>query len=92
MKTRLKLTNKQRRALTRIVLAAALLAAAWSATAFIEMPWWAALALFAAPYLVCGFDVLFKAGSCPDILQQFEDIAVIKFLVIQKGNQVFDDD
>ena len=62
MKSKTKLTKKQRKNLIRIVVAAALLAAVWALTELVELPGYVCLALFAVPYLVCGYDVLLKAG------------------------------
>ena len=62
MKSKTKLTKKQRKNLIRIVVAAALLSAVWALTELVELPGYVCLALFAVPYLVCGYDVLLKAG------------------------------
>ena len=62
MATKNKLTKKQRRNLRRIIIAAALLAAAWTVTKIWDFPWFVCLPIFAVPYLVCGYDVLSKAG------------------------------
>lgn len=62
MKTKTKLTKKQRKNLIRIIVAAGLLCAVWVLTSLVDMPWYLRLALFSAPYLVCGYDVLLKAG------------------------------
>jgi Cd2+/Zn2+-exporting ATPase len=59
MKT--KLTKKQKKNLRRIIIAAALLASVWILTELVELPWFVCLALFLAPYLICGYDVLLKA-------------------------------
>ena len=62
MKSKTKLTKKERKNLIRIIVAAALLAAVWALTELVELPGYVCLALFAVPYLVCGYDVLLKAG------------------------------
>ena len=62
MRSKTKLTKKQRKNLIRIIVAGAMLGAVWALTEFIELPRWACLALFAVPYLVCGYDVLLKAA------------------------------
>lgn len=59
----MKLTKKQKRNLRRIIIAAGLLAMIWAVTALFELPWFVRIALFAAPYLVCGYDVLLKAAK-----------------------------
>ena len=61
MKTGIKLTKKQRKNLRRIIVAALLLAAVRAAEAIFDLPWFVSLALYLAPYLVCGYDVLLKA-------------------------------
>ena len=55
------MTRKQKKMLVRIIIAAVLLAAAYITVHFIDLPWWARLLLFLAPYAVAGWDVLWKA-------------------------------
>ena len=62
MRSKTKLTKKQRKNLIRIIVAGAMLGAVWALTEFVELPRWTCLALFAVPYLVCGYDVLLKAA------------------------------
>ena len=59
MKT--KLTRKQKKLLTRIIVAAALFAVMMVADKLIEIPWFISLPMFAVPYLICGYDVLLAA-------------------------------
>ncbi len=55
------MTRKQKITLIRIIVSAALLAAAIVVRRFVSMPWWAELLMFLAPYLTVGYDVLKKA-------------------------------
>ena len=57
-----KLTKKQKKMLTRIIVASALLAVIAVVNHFIELPWWASLLLFLIPYVIAGYDVL-KAAA-----------------------------
>ena len=53
-----KLTKKQKKMTIRIIIAIALLAVIAVTLRFIELPWWAELALYAIPYVIAGYDVL----------------------------------
>jgi len=55
------LTRKQRKMLYRILAAAALLIAVKLLPFLFPVPWWMAVVLFLVPYLVIGWDVLWKA-------------------------------
>ena len=55
------MTKKQKKTLRRILLAAVLSLCVFLATVFLELPWFLQLALWLAPYLVIGHDVLKKA-------------------------------
>lgn len=57
----MKLTRKQRKNLTRILVTVPLLLISWHITELAALPLPAAIALFAVPYLVCGYDVLWTA-------------------------------
>ena len=56
------LTRKQRKMLYRILAAAALLAAVKLLPHLFPVPVWMAVPLFLAPYLIIGWDVLWKAA------------------------------
>ncbi|MBO4384300.1 MAG: heavy metal translocating P-type ATPase [Clostridia bacterium] len=56
------MTRRQKKTLIRVIVSAALFAAAFAVTHFLPLPWWAELMLFLAPYLVVGYDVIFKAA------------------------------
>lgn len=53
-----KLTRKQKKMLTRIIIAFALLVVIAVVLHFIELPWWAELLIYAVPYVIAGIDVL----------------------------------
>ena len=53
-----KLTKKQKKMLTRIIIAVVLLAVIAVTLHFVEVPWWAELILYAVPYAIAGYDVL----------------------------------
>ena len=53
-----KLTKKQKKMLIRIIIAFALLLVIVVTLHFIELPWWAELAIYIVPYVVAGYDVL----------------------------------
>ena len=55
------MTKKQKKTLRRILLAAVLSLCVSLVTVFLELPWFLQLALWLAPYLVIGHDVLKKA-------------------------------
>ena len=55
------MTKKQKKTLRRILLAAVLSLCVFLVTVFLELPWFLQLALWLAPYLVIGHDVLKKA-------------------------------
>lgn len=57
------MTNKQKKHLTRIIIAAALFAAALVVTRIWDLPWYLELAIFLIPYLAVGFDVLREAAE-----------------------------
>ena len=57
------MTKKQKKTLVRCVVAAALLAAAYLIAHFVQMPWWAKLLMFLAPYGVIGYDVILSAAK-----------------------------
>ena len=56
-----KLTRKQKKLLTRIIVAAVLFSGMMVADHLIEIPWFISLPMFAVPYLICGYDVLLAA-------------------------------
>lgn len=56
-----KLTRKQKKLLTRIIVAAVLFAGMMVADHLVEIPWFISLPMFAVPYLICGYDVLLAA-------------------------------
>ena len=58
-----KLTKKQKKMLTRIIIAVVLLAVIAVTLHFVEVPWWAELILYAVPYAIAGYDVLKTAQS-----------------------------
>ena len=55
------MTKKQNKTLRRILLAVVLSLCVFLVTVFLELPWFLQLALWLAPYLVIGHDVLKKA-------------------------------
>ena len=55
------MTKKQKKTLRRILLAVVLSLCVFLVTVFLELPWFLQLALWLAPYLVIGHDVLKKA-------------------------------
>ena len=55
------MTKKQKKMLRRILLAVVLSLCVFLVTVFLELPWFLQLALWLAPYLVIGHDVLKKA-------------------------------
>ena len=55
------MTKKQKKTLRRILLAAVLSLCVFLVTVFLELPWFLQLALWLVPYLVIGWDVLYKA-------------------------------
>ena len=55
------MTKKQKKTLYRIIAAAVLLVAAAVVCELAALPWWAQLVLHLAPYLVIGYDVLWRA-------------------------------
>ncbi len=56
------MTRKQKKNLIRIAVSAVLAVAAYCVTEFVSgIPWWGKLIIFAAPYLVVGYDVLMGA-------------------------------
>ena len=55
------MTKKQKKTLRRSLLAAVLSLCVFLVTVFLELPWFLQLALWLAPYLVIGHDVLKKA-------------------------------
>ena len=57
------MTRQQRKILLKIVIGAALFAAALIITHRISLPWWAELLIFLIVYLVPGHSVLIKAGK-----------------------------
>lgn len=57
------MTKKQKKTLVRCVVSAALLAAAYLIAHFVQMPWWAKLLMFLAPYGVIGYDVILSAAK-----------------------------
>ena len=56
------MTRKQKKSLIRIIVSAALFAAALAVSHFVELPRWAELALFLPSYLIVGYDVILKAA------------------------------
>lgn len=56
-----KLTKKQKGTLIRIIASAVLLAAAYTVSELVSMPWWAELTVFLVPYGVIGWDILWRA-------------------------------
>ena len=63
--------NKQR--LIRIIVSAVLLAAAFVADRFLNLPVWGSLLLYIVPYLVAGIDVLIEAGENIIHLELFDE-------------------
>ena len=57
-----KLTRKQKKMLYRIIAAGVLLAIAAVVTHLTDLPWWADLLIYVAPYVVSGYDVLKTAA------------------------------
>ena len=55
------MTKKQKKTLRRILLAAALTLCAALLLSAVSLPWYGQLAVWLAPYLVIGYDVLYKA-------------------------------
>ena len=55
------MTKKQKKTLRRILLAAALVLCAILALQLLPLPWYGQLAVWLVPYLVIGYDVLYKA-------------------------------
>lgn len=55
------MTKKQKKTLRRILLAAALVLCAVLALQLLPLPWYGQLAVWLVPYLVIGYDVLYKA-------------------------------
>ena len=55
------MTKKQKKTLRRILLAAALALCAVLALQLLPLPWYGQLAVWLVPYLVIGYDVLYKA-------------------------------
>jgi len=55
------MTKKQKKMLTRIILAVVLFAAAMILTVLVELPLAARLAVFLVPYFIIGWDILWKA-------------------------------
>ena len=56
------MTRKQKKTLYRLIIAAVLFAAAEVISHVLSLPWWTELLLFLAPYLVIGYDVVWKAA------------------------------
>lgn len=57
------MNRKQKKVLCRIIVAAALLAAAWVVSELLK-PWlWLEIIIFLVPYFVIGYDILKKAGK-----------------------------
>ena len=58
------MTRKQKKNLIRIAVSAVLFVAAYCVAEFIKgIPWWGELLMFAAPYLIVGYDVLVGAAK-----------------------------
>lgn len=58
------MTRKQKKNLIRIAISAVLFVAAYCVAEFVEgIPWWGELLIFAAPYLIVGYDVLVGAAK-----------------------------
>lgn len=58
------MTRKQKKNLIRIAVSAVLFVAAYCVAEFVEgIPWWGELLMFAAPYLIVGYDVLVGAAK-----------------------------
>lgn len=55
------MTRKQKKVLLRIILCVATLIAATVADGMIKPAWYVSLAFFAVPYIIIGYDVLYKA-------------------------------
>ena len=56
------MTRKQKKSLFRIIISAVLLLGAMVLRHFVDLPRWAELLVFLAPFLVAGYDVLLKAA------------------------------
>lgn len=58
------MTRKQKKNLIRIAVSAVLFVAAYCVAEFVKgIPWWGELLMFAAPYLIVGYDVLVGAAK-----------------------------
>ena len=58
------MTRKQKKNLIRIAISAVLFVAAYCVAELVEgIPWWGELLIFAAPYLIVGYDVLVGAAK-----------------------------
>ena len=55
------MTKKQKKVLARIIISAAMLAVCFAVKSVFTLPAWAEFAVFFAPYLVIGYDILIKA-------------------------------
>lgn len=57
------MSRKQKKTLIRIVISAPMLAACFVLTNIFDLPVWARLLMFLAPYLVIGYDILIKSAK-----------------------------
>ena len=55
------MTGKQKKTLVRIIISAVLLGAAWITEANTDFAWYVNLLIFAMPYAVIGYDVVWSA-------------------------------
>ncbi len=55
------MTRKQKKTLARIIVSVVLTAVVWAVTAMLKIDGWLEFVLFAVPYLVIGYDVLWDA-------------------------------
>jgi len=83
------MTKRQKKNLTRIIAAIVLFVAALLIHHFVELPWYGVLAVFLVPYLLVGYDVLWKAVRNIAHGQVFDEnflmgIATVGALIIQE--------
>lgn len=57
------MNRKQKKVLGRIIISAVLLGVCLAVSHIFNLPWWAELAIFIAPYLVIGYDILIKSAK-----------------------------
>lgn len=57
------MNRKQKKVLYRIIISAALLAAAWAVSELVRLPLWLEAVIYLVPYFAIGYDILKKAGK-----------------------------